>query len=301
MASGDCAQLAAASSLFKSGMDLNQDHVEQDVMKPIYSLISVLLGATLLSGCGGEGDASSIERNGDGGLFFGFFQEARSSTDPNPRNAGGLYLNVPSGNGLYFGQASFQFNPACQLVNNLPILGEKRGSGLIGASGGLLDNPLVPSTEDQVAFSMPANYFFDGRSYGGNYARLNVTTNQVRRTSRCDTEYNLAPNGAWVTHMQGTKFPADFTLRQTSTDQVTWLAPTSINPSRALIMLIDASKLSKSDDNAIVRQVIQPASSLQNAYTLSPLSTVPKDYIVVVQLLDAQGRLAGFDDLSVRF
>lgn len=271
-------------------------------MKSIYTWTAVLLGSMLLAGCGGEDDASSVARNGDGGLFFGFFQEARSSNDANPRNIGGLYLNVPSGNGLYFGQASFQFNAACQLVNNLPILGDKLGSNLSGASGGVLDNPLIPSNDDQVAFSMPANYFFDGRSYGGNYARLNVTTNQTRTTSICGSTYNLAPNGAWVSHMQNTRFPSDFTLRQTSTDQVTWLAPTSISPNRALIMLIDANKLASSAENAIVSQVIQPTSStLLNSYSLVAQSTVPKDYVVVVQLLDAQGRLAGFDDLSVRF
>ena len=30
-------------------------------------------------------------------------------------------------------------------------------------------------------------------------------------------------------------------------------------------------------------------------------ASAPKDYIVVVQLLNAQGQLVGFDDLSVRF
>jgi len=264
---------------------------------------SVVLSAALLSGCGGEGDASSIERNGEGGLFFGLFQETRTSSDPNPRNVGGLYLNVPSSNGLYFGQVSFQFDPLCQLVNNLPILGDKIGSSLSGASGGVLDNPLIPSNDDQVAFSMPANYFFDGRSYGGNYTRLNFTTNQTRPTSECsNTSYNLAPNGAWVSHIQGTRFPNSFTLRQTNTNQVTWLPPEGISSSRALIMLLDASKLEKSSDNAIVSQVVQPTSAtLINSYNLVAQSTLPKDYIVVVQLLNAQGRLVGFDDLSVRF
>ena len=276
-------------------------------MQFTYGLVGVLVGSLLLAGCGGEDSAASIERNGEGGLFFGLYQEARSSTDPNPRNIGGLYLNVPNGNGLYFGQASFQFNPVCQLVNALPILGDKLGSSLSGASGGVLDNPLIPSSDDQVAFSMPANYFFDGRSYGGNYTRLNVTANQTRRTSECsNTNYNLAPNGAWVSHMQGTRFPSNFTLLQANTNQVTWLPVTSDKeqevPRSALVMLLDASKLEKSSDNAIVSQVVQPTSAtLLNSYTLVSPSTLPKNYIVVVQLLNAQGQLVGFDDLSVRF
>ena len=278
-------------------------------MQLTYGLVAVLVGSLLLAGCGGEDGADSIERNGEGGLFFGLYQEARSSTDPNPRNIGGLYLNVPNGNGLYFGQASFQFNPVCQLVNALPILGDKLGSSLSGASGGVLDNPLIPSSDDQVAFSMPANYFFDGRSYGGNYTRLNVTANQTRRTSECsNTNYNLAPNGAWVSHMQGTKFPADFELRLTSANQITWRPLTNPDPNspsipkRALIMLLDGSKLEKSSDNAIVSQVVQPTSAtLLNSYTLVSPSTFPKNYIVVVQLLNAQGQLVGYDDLSVRF
>ena len=276
-------------------------------MQLTYGLVGVLVGSLLLSACGGEDGADSIERNGEGGLFFGLYQEARSSTDPNPRNIGGLYLNVPNGNGLYFGQASFQFNPVCQLVNALPILGDKLGSSLSGASGGVLDNPLIPSSDDQVAFSMPANYFFDGRSYGGNYTRLNVTANQTRRTSECsNTNYNLAPNGAWVSHMQGTRFPSNFTLLQANTNQVTWLPVTSDKeqevPRSALVMLLDASKLEKSSDNAIVSQVVQPTSAtLLNSYTLVSPSTFPKNYIVVVQLLNAQGQLVGFDDLSVRF
>lgn len=276
-------------------------------MQLTYGLVAVLVGSLLLAGCGGEDGADSIERNGEGGLFFGLYQEARSSTDPNPRNIGGLYLNVPNGNGLYFGQASFQFNPVCQLVNALPILGDKLGSSLSGASGGVLDNPLIPSSDDQVAFSMPANYFFDGRSYGGNYTRLNVTANQTRRTSECsNTNYNLAPNGAWVSHMQGTRFPSNFTLLQANTNQVTWLPVTSDKeqevPRSALVMLLDASKLEKSSDNAIVSQVVQPTSAtLLNSYTLVSPSTFPKNYIVVVQLLNAQGQLVGFDDLSVRF
>ncbi len=276
-------------------------------MQLTYGLVGVLVGSLLLAGCGGEDGADSIERNGEGGLFFGLYQEARSSTDPNPRNIGGLYLNVPNGNGLYFGQASFQFNPVCQLVNALPILGDKLGSSLSGASGGVLDNPLIPSSDDQVAFSMPANYFFDGRSYGGNYTRLNVTANQTRRTSECsNTNYNLAPNGAWVSHMQGTRFPSNFTLLQANTNQVTWLPVTSDKeqevPRSALVMLLDASKLEKSSDNAIVSQVVQPTSAtLLNSYTLVSPSTFPKNYIVVVQLLNAQGQLVGFDDLSVRF
>ena len=276
-------------------------------MQLTYGVVGVLVGSLLLAGCGGEDGADSIERNGEGGLFFGLYQEARSSTDPNPRNIGGLYLNVPNGNGLYFGQASFQFNPVCQLVNALPILGDKLGSSLSGASGGVLDNPLIPSSDDQVAFSMPANYFFDGRSYGGNYTRLNVTANQTRRTSECsNTNYNLAPNGAWVSHMQGTRFPSNFTLLQANTNQVTWLPVTSDKeqevPRSALVMLLDASKLEKSSDNAIVSQVVQPTSAtLLNSYTLVSPSTFPKNYIVVVQLLNAQGQLVGFDDLSVRF
>ena len=276
-------------------------------MQLTYGLVAVLVGSLLLAGCGGEDGADSIERNGEGGLFFGLYQEARSSTDPNPRNIGGLYLNVPNGNGLYFGQASFQFNPVCQLVNALPILGDKLGSSLSGASGGVLDNPLIPSSDDQVAFSMPANYFFDGRSYGGNYTRLNVTANQTRRTSECsNTNYNLAPNGAWVSHMQGTRFPSNFTLLQANTNQVTWLPVTSDKeqevPRSALVMLLDASKLEKSSDNAIVSQVVQPTSAtLLNSYTLVSPSTFPKNYIVVVQLLNAQGQLVGYDDLSVRF
>lgn len=276
-------------------------------MQLTYGLVGVLVGSLLLAGCGGEDGADSIERNGEGGLFFGLYQEARSSTDPNPRNIGGLYLNVPNGNGLYFGQASFQFNPVCQLVNALPILGDKLGSSLSGASGGVLDNPLIPSSDDQVAFSMPANYFFDGRSYGGNYTRLNFTANQTRRTSECsNTNYNLAPNGAWVSHMQGTRFPSNFTLLQANTNQVTWLPVTSDKeqevPRSALVMLLDASKLEKSSDNAIVSQVVQPTSAtLLNSYTLVSPSTFPKNYIVVVQLLNAQGQLVGFDDLSVRF
>ena len=276
-------------------------------MQLTYGLVGVLVSSLLLSACGGEDGADSIERNGEGGLFFGLYQEARSSTDPNPRNIGGLYLNVPNGNGLYFGQASFQFNPVCQLVNALPILGDKLGSSLSGASGGVLDNPLIPSSDDQVAFSMPANYFFDGRSYGGNYTRLNVTANQTRRTSECsNTNYNLAPNGAWVSHMQGTRFPSNFTLLQANTNQVTWLPVTSDKeqevPRSALVMLLDASKLEKSSDNAIVSQVVQPTSAtLLNSYTLVSPSTFPKNYIVVVQLLNAQGQLVGFDDLSVRF
>ncbi|MFA9203979.1 MAG: hypothetical protein ACEQSD_08265 [Flavobacteriales bacterium] len=276
-------------------------------MQLTYGLVAVLVGSLLLAGCGGEDGADSIERNGEGGLFFGLYQEARSSTDPNPRNIGGLYLNVPNGNGLYFGQASFQFNPVCQLVNALPILGDKLGSSLSGASGGVLDNPLIPSSDDQVAFSMPANYFFDGRSYGGNYTRLNVTANQTRRTSECsNTNYNLAPNGAWVSHMQGTRFPSNFTLLQANTNQVTWLPVTSDKeqevPRSALVMLLDASKLEKSSDNAIVSQVVQQTSAtLLNSYTLVSPSTFPKNYIVVVQLLNAQGQLVGFDDLSVRF
>ena len=276
-------------------------------MQLTYGLVGVLVGSLLLAGCGGEDGADSIERNGEGGLFFGLYQEARSSTDPNPRNIGGLYLNVPNGNGLYFGQASFQFNPVCQLVNALPILGDKLGSSLSGASGGVLDNPLIPSSDDQVAFSMPANYFFDGRSYSGNYTRLNVTAKQTRRTSECsNTNYNLAPNGAWVSHMQGTRFPSNFTLLQANTNQVTWLPVTSDKeqevPRSALVMLLDASKLEKSSDNAIVSQVVQPTSAtLPNSYTLVSPSTFPKNYIVVVQLLNAQGQLVGFDDLSVRF
>ena len=276
-------------------------------MQLTYGVVGVLVGSLLLAGCGGEDGADSIERNGEGGLFFGLYQEARSSTDPNPRNIGGLYLNVPNGNGLYFGQASFQFNPVCQLVNALPILGDKLGSSLSGASGGVLDNPLIPSSDDQVAFSMPANYFFDGRSYGGNYTRLNVTANQTRRTSECsNTNYNLAPNGAWVSHMQGTRFPSNFTLLQANTNQVTWLPVTSDKeqevPRSALVMLLDASKLEKSSDNAIVSQVVQQTSAtLLNSYTLVSPSTFPKNYIVVVQLLNAQGQLVGFDDLSVRF
>ena len=276
-------------------------------MQLTYGLVGVLVGSLLLAGCGGEDGADSIERNGEGGLFFGLYQEARSSTDPNPRNIGGLYLNVPNGNGLYFGQASFQFNPVCQLVNALPILGDKLGSSLSGASGGVLDNPLIPSSDDQVAFSMPANYFFDGRSYGGNYTRLNVTANQTRRTSECsNTNYNLAPNGAWVSHMQGTRFPSNFTLLQANTNQVTWLPVTSDKeqevPRSALVMLLDASKLEKSSDNAIVSQVVQQTSAtLLNSYTLVSPSTFPKNYIVVVQLLNAQGQLVGFDDLSMRF
>ena len=269
-------------------------------MTSIYTWTAILLGSALLAGCGGEGETSNIERNGDGGLFFGLYQSANTGTSP--RNLGGLYLNIPSSNGLYFGQVSFQFDPNCQLINSLPILGDKIGSGLSGASGGVLDNPLIPSVSDEVAFSMPASYFFDGRSYGGNYTRLKVTTNQPRRTSLCNTEYNLAPNGAWVSHMQGTRFPSDFTLRQTSTNQVTWQPPTSVTATRALVMLIDANKLAKSSDNALISQVTQTASlNLTNTYNLPPSNSLPKDYIVVVQLLNAQGQLVGFDDLSIRF
>lgn len=269
---------------------------------------SVLLSAAVLSGCGGEGDASSVVRNGEGGLFFGFFQEARSSTDTNPRNIGGLYLSVPSSNGFYFGRASFQFNPVCQRINTLPILGDKVASSLTGAAGGPLDG------SDEVVFGMPAVYFFDGRSYGGNYARLNVTSNQNRLMSECDNTYNLAPSGAWVTHIQGTRFPADFTIRQTSTDQVTWLSPDSVTSNRALIMLLDADILKKPTtpgvlpENAIISQVIQaiPAKrpdqpNVLNTYNLPPQSIASKEYVVVVQLLNARGQLVAFDDLTVRF
>jgi len=281
-------------------------------MTSIYTWTAILLGSALLAGCGGEGETSNIERNGDGGLFFGLYQSA--STGTSPRNLGGLYLNVPSSNGDYFGQVSFQFDPLCQLVNNLPILGDKLGSGLSGAAGGKLDNPIIPSTSDDVVFSMPASYFFDGRSYGGNYTRLEVTANQPRRTSLCNTEYNLAPNGAWVTHIQGTRFPADLDLRQTSSNQITWLSPDSGNSTRALIMLLDADILKKPKaperlpENAIVSQVVQaiPAKrpdqpNVLNTYNLVAQSTLPKNYIVVVQLLNSQGQLVGFDDLSVRF
>jgi len=271
-------------------------------MKAVYCLTSLLLSAAVLSGCGGEGDASSVVRNGEGGLFFGFFQEARSSADTNPRNIGGLYLSVPSSNGFYFGRASFQFNPVCQRINTLPILGDKVASSLTGAAGGPLDG------SDEVVFGMPAVYFFDGRSYGGNYARLNVTSNQNRLMSECDNTYNLAPNGAWVTHIQGTRFPADFTIRQTSTDQITWLPPTSVTSNRALIMLLDADILKKPKapdvlpENAIISQVIQPTSAtLLNSYNLVSQSSLPKEYVVVVQLLNSRGQLVGFDDLTVRF
>lgn len=269
-------------------------------MQLTYGLVGVLVSSLLLSACGGEDSADSIERNGEGGLFFGLYQA--DSTGTTPRNLGGVYLNVPSSNGLYFGQASFQFDPACQLVNALPILGDKIGSGLSGASGGKLDNPLIPSTSDDVAFSMPASYFFDGHSYGGNYTRLSVTAPQVRRTSECNTEYTLAPKGAWVSHRQGTRFPADFTIRQTSPNQVTWLPPAGMSTNRAFIMLLDANKLDKASDNAIVSQMTQATSSTRlNTYTLTSSSSVAKDYIVVVQLLNQDGKLVAYDDLSVRF
>lgn len=281
-------------------------------MTSIYTWTAILLGSALLAGCGGEGETSSIERNGEGGLFFGLYQS--DNTGSSPRNLGGLYLNVPSSNGLYFGQMSFQFDPLCQLINTLPILGDKVGSNLSGASGGKLDNPIIPSTSDDVAFSMPASYFFDGRSYGGNYTRLNVTVNQPRRTSLCNTEYTLAPNGAWVSHIQGTQFPSDFTIRKTSANQITWLSPDSVTSTRALLMLLDADILKKPKapdalpENAIISQVIQavPAKrpdqpNVLNTYNLPPQSTAPKEYVVVVQLLNARGQLVGFDDLTVRF
>ncbi len=279
-------------------------------MQVNYSLISVLIGSVLLTGCGGEDASSAIKQpEAPHGLFFGFHKPSSNSSATIQLGSVALFLKDP--NTPLKGEFSFQYDAACQPSNALLVAGLKSGNDVAGSGLGRFDrqlnsNDTLPLTLE-FAGDFSQNPELKGKGYyGGLYSRkaneqpLNTQSEQ-RRYAFCQQSYRFEPKGIWTVFAENEQFPSDFKVQiESNTQQVTWTFPNNFVPQTALISFYDRNKLTQTDQTALVRQITTSAMPARiNLPTDFNLST--REYTVVVQLFDANLKWGAIGQTRVNF
>jgi hypothetical protein len=264
--------------------------------------LSSLSLTLLLTGCGGGTTDQIINsitppalQDGPSGNVYGFFVQADEIADP-IGNIGGMYLNVPSGEGHFDGRISFQFNSDCQHTNALTISGSKVFAALnAGLITGTLDAVTVTEPNNTFSGTFSGSYKRDNNNYTGKYNRNFFSSDDTKNVDGC-VSYRVASKGTWALYTPDTVLPAGFNVTQTA-DLINWTFVN--NATKAVIMVINPTAVAGSD-NAIIRQIITPAALLTQNVVNSNVVRGQND-LIVVELFDANNNLVAFKTLTAKF
>lgn len=262
-------------------------------------MMTCLSTTLLLSACGGGTTEQVIDsitppglEEGPGGRFYGYYLQTQNTVDP-LSNVGGLYLTLPSSGGNFSGRMSFQFL-ACQRTNALSISGEKVLSQLkVGTITGSLDSISLENLNPIFNGFFSGSYSRAGDNYHGEYNR-NLVSGEDIKTTDCGN-YTVADKGSWQVYKADKSFPSTFSVTQTG-DLINWSYVDKAT--KALIMIINQDQVD-SGNNAIIRQIITPAATLNTLAATNVTRGVP--YLAVVELFDAESKPIAFKTLEVKF
>lgn len=277
-----------------------------------FSVATGLLAAAALTGCGGSGGGSDDSytppalQNGPGGTLLGFYAESQDANDPNAE-VGGIYVDAPKDEGRIKGRASFRYFD-CQgnNSNNLTIDGTKLTSYLSGTIEGTLDsvsssnknNKEVLLAFDKLSYSRAQD------RYTGGYV-LDQDNNDTRTVPDCNSvpdngQFVLARKGSITLYPADTVFPNDFKVDVNATGNlISWSgAPSSAR--KALIDVINPSAIGNSSANGIAYQTVS-TSVLPTALVPNDAVTDNTNYMVVVQLFDANNQPVAFKQITAKF
>ncbi|AXI03523.1 hypothetical protein [Aquirhabdus parva] len=263
-------------------------------------LLIGLTASILLSGCGGgTGDAivdaitPPALTDGAGGRFYGYYVQSADTADT-PSTVGGMYLSLPNSEGGFNGRMSYQFFD-CQRTNALQITGQKTTAYLTGKTVGSLDTLNWDQLNPTFAATFSGSYSRATDNYSGKYNRIDKSGDDRKTVNNCGS-YTVADKGTWQVYKDSVTFPNNFALTQTG-DLINWTFVS--NATRAVVLIVDPSQVDSSN-NAVVRQIIAPATTLITNAVNNNVAR-GQQYLAVVELFDINNTPVAFKTLAVKF